>query len=247
MISIKTPAEIDLLRRAGRIVGEVLNSLEDMIRPGITTQELDVWAEKLIRSRGAKPGFKGYRGFPATLCTSVNEQVVHGMPGPRILKAGEIISVDVGVRLDGWYGDAARTYAVGQVNPEAERLMRVTREALELGVAQARPNNRISDIGHAVQTHVEAAGFSVVRDFVGHGIGRELHEAPQIPNYGEPHCGVRLKKGMVLAIEPMVNAGQYAVRVLDDKWTVVTQDGSLSSHFEYTVALLDREAEVITI
>jgi len=220
--------------------------LEDLIRPGITTKELDIWAEKLIRSRGAMPGFKGYHGFPATLCTSVNEQVVHGIPGSRVLKAGEIISVDVGVRLKGWYGDAARTYAVGRVDSETERLMRVTREALELGVAQARPDNRLSDIGHAIQTHVEAAGFSVVRDFVGHGIGRELHEAPQIPNYGEPHCGVRLKKGMVLAIEPMVNAGQFEVRVLDDKWTVVTQDGLLSSHFEYTVALSDTVAEVMT-
>ncbi len=246
MISTKTPDEIDIMRHAGKITGEVLNNLGNLIRPGITTKELDDWAEKLIRSRGAMPGFKGYQGFPATLCTSVNEQVVHGIPGPRVLKEGEIISVDVGVRLNGWYSDAARTYAVGQVDSEAERLMRVTREALELGVAQARPDNRISDIGHAVQTHVEAAGFSVVRDFVGHGIGRKLHEAPQIPNYGEPHCGVRLKEGMVLAIEPMVNAGQFEVRVLEDEWTVVTRDGSLSSHFEYTVALSDREAEVIT-
>jgi methionyl aminopeptidase len=246
VITIKTSAEIDAMRQAGRIVGEILKQLPEKIRPGITTQSLDQWAEKFIRSKGALPAFKGYQGFPATLCTSINEQVVHGIPGPRVLKDGDLLSVDVGVKLDGWYGDGAWSFPVGKVDPESERLMKVTRESLELGVAQAKPGNRLSAIGHAIQTHVEAAGFSVVRDFVGHGIGRQLHEEPQVPNYGEPDQGVRLRAGMVLAIEPMVNAGGFGVRILNDDWTVVTRDGTRSAHFEYTVALTDEHAEVIT-
>jgi len=234
------------MRQAGKIVGEVLSQLPELIRPGVTTLELDQWAEKYIRSRGGLPAFKGYQGYPATLCTSVNEQVVHGIPGSRVLKDGDLLSVDVGVKLDQWFGDGAWSYPVGNVDPETERLMRITREALEKGVAQAKPGNRISDIGHAVQKHVETAGFSVVRDYVGHGIGRALHEEPQVPNYGEPNQGVRLRAGMVLAIEPMVNAGGFQVRVLDDQWTVVTQDRSRSAHFEYTVAITNEQVEVLT-
>lgn len=247
MISLKSRAEIAKIREGGRIVAEILNGLPEVIRPGISTAELDRWAEALIRRRGALPAFKGYRGFPATLCTSVNEQVVHGIPGGRILKDGDLLSVDVGVKLDGWYSDAARTYPVGAVSPLAEKLMKVTRESLEAAIREARPGRHLSDIGHAVQRHVEAAGFSVVRDFVGHGIGRELHEDPQIPNFGEPNRGLRLKSGMVLAIEPMVNAGDFPVRVLKDQWTVVTQDQSLSAHFEHTVAVGEGEAEVLTL
>jgi methionyl aminopeptidase len=246
VISLKSAADLDAMRKSGRIVGMVLKGLEAKVRPGVSTLELDKWAEKLIRDQGAMPAFKGYRGFPGTLCTSVNEQVVHGIPGPRILKDGDIISVDVGVKLDGWYGDAAKTYAVGKISQEAERLMRVTAESLAAGLAQARSGKRLSDIGHAVQSLVEAAGFSVVREFVGHGVGRELWEDPQVPNYGEPNQGVRLKPGMVLAIEPMVNLGDYDVEVMDDHWTVVTKDHSLSAHFEHTVAILDGDLEVLT-
>lgn len=246
MISLKTPAEIEKMRAGGKIVGEILKGLREMIRPGITTAELNRWAEALIRRHKAQPAFKGYRGFPAALCTSVNEQVVHGIPGPRVLKDGDLISVDVGVKLDGWYSDGAWTYPVGTVSTSAERLMQVTRESLELAIAQVQAGIYLSNIGHTVQKHVEAAGFSVVRDFVGHGIGRELHEDPQVLNYGEPNRGPRLKAGMVLAIEPMVNAGGYPVSILKDQWTVVTQDKSLSAHFEHTVAVLDGGAEVLT-
>lgn len=246
MISLKTPAEIEKMRAGGKIVGEILKGLREMIRPGITTAELNRWAEALIRRHKAQPAFKGYRGFPAALCTSVNEQVVHGIPSPRVLKDGDLISVDVGVKLDGWYSDGAWTYPVGTVSTSAERLMQVTRESLELAIAQVQAGIYLSNIGHTVQKHVEAAGFSVVRDFVGHGIGRELHEDPQVLNYGEPNRGPRLKAGMVLAIEPMVNAGGYPVSILKDQWTVVTQDKSLSAHFEHTVAVLDGGAEVLT-
>lgn len=247
MISLKTSAEIALMRAGGKIVAEVLQGLKEHIRPGVSTADLDKWAEKLILGRKAVPAFKGYRGFPATLCTSLNGEVVHGIPsGSRVLKAGDIVSVDVGARFHEWYADAAWTYPVGEIAPAAERLLQVTRESLELGIAQAMPGKRLSDIGHAVQTHVERAGFSVVRDFVGHGIGRELHEDPQVPNFGAPGQGVKLKAGMALAIEPMVNAGGYEVRILADGWTTVTQDGSLSAHFEHTVALLDGQAEVLT-
>lgn len=246
MIALRSRAEIAQLRRAGAVVAEVLQGLAERIRPGVTTGELDRWAERLIRRRGAVPAFKGYKGFPAALCTSVNEVVVHGIPGRHILRAGDIISVDVGAAVDGWFGDAARTYAVGNVDSESERLMRVTREALERAVAQARSGARLSDVSHAVEAHVTAAGFAVVRDFVGHGIGRALHEEPQVPNYGEPGKGPRLEAGMVLAIEPMINAGGHAVRVLEDDWTVVTLDGSRSAHFENTIAVTDGEPEVLT-
>lgn len=247
MIHIRSQSEIALLRQAGRIVAEVLDGLEKLIHPGVTTHELDAWAEKLIRARKAIPSFKGYHGYPGTLCTSVNEEVVHGIPGERVLKSGDLISVDVGANFNGWHGDAARTYLVGEVDSESERLLQVTREALRLGIAQAKGGAHLSDIGHAVQKYVEAAGFSVVRDFVGHGIGHEIHEEPQVPNFGEPGRGVILRPGMVLAIEPMVNAGGFEVRISDDNWTVVTRDRSRSAHFEHTVAITDTEAEVLTV
>lgn len=235
-----------MLRRAGRMVAEVLDGLEELIRPGMTTGGLDSWAEKYIRSRKALPSFKGYQGYSGTLCTSVNEEVVHGIPGPRVLKSGDIISIDVGVNVDGWHGDGARTYPVGGVDDESQRLMRVTKEALALGIKEAQVGNHLFNIGHAIQKYVEAAGFSVVRDFVGHGIGQEIHEEPQVPNFGEPGRGVLLQSGMILAIEPMVNAGDFEVRILDDHWTVVTKDRSRSAHFEHTVAILDTGAEVLT-
>jgi methionyl aminopeptidase len=236
-----------MLRQAGQIVAEVLAGLESKIQPGVTTQTLDLWAEKLIRDKKAVPSFKGYHGFPATLCTSVNEQVVHGIPDKRVLQTGDIISVDVGVDLNGWQGDAARTYAVGEIDEPSQRLMQVTKEALAKGIAEAIVGKHLSNIGHAVQQHVEAAGFSVVRDFVGHGIGRDIHEDPQVPNFGEPNRGVILKAGMVIAIEPMVNAGAFPVRVLDDNWTVVTRDKTRSAHFEHTIVILDSGAEVLTV
>ncbi|MCK5240930.1 type I methionyl aminopeptidase [bacterium] len=247
MIYLRSRSEIGTLRQAGRIVAEVLNSLESKIRPGVTTRTLDQWAEKLIRERKATPSFKGYQGYPATLCTSVNDQVVHGIPDSRVLKSGDIISVDVGANFNGWHGDAARTYAVGEVAVIFQQLMKVTKEALEIGIAEAKVGKHLSNIGHAIQQHVEAANFSIVRDFVGHGIGREVHEDPQIPNFGKPNQGVILKAGMILAIEPMVNVGAYPVRVLDDNWTAVTQDQSRSAHFEHTIAILDSGAEVLTV
>lgn len=246
MIALRSGAEIAAMRQAGQVVGEVLRGLEALVRPGVTTAELDRWAEALIRERGGKPSFKGYHGFPATLCTSLNEEVVHGIPGSRKLRTGDLVSIDVGVCWEGWHGDAARTYPVGDIPEESARLLETTRTALQLGIQQARIGNRLSDIGHAVQRHVEASGFSVVRDFVGHGIGRELHEEPQVPNFGPPHQGVALKAGMVLAIEPMVNAGRYGVHVIRNRWTVVTDDGSRSAHFEHTVAITDTQAEVLT-
>ncbi len=246
MIALRSGAEIAAMRQAGQVVGEVLRGLEALVRPGVTTAELDRWAEALIRERGGKPSFKGYHGFPATLCTSLNEEVVHGIPGSRKLRTGDLVSIDVGVCWEGWHGDAARTYPVGDISEASARLLETTRTALQLGIQQARIGNRLSDIGHAVQRHVEASGFSVVRDFVGHGIGRELHEEPQVPNFGPPHQGVALKAGMVLAIEPMVNAGRYGVHVIRNRWTVVTDDGSRSAHFEHTVAITDTQAEVLT-
>jgi methionyl aminopeptidase len=237
MIILKTPEEVALMAKASRVVAEALEVLKQAVKPGVTTDELDRLAETEIRARGAQPAFKGYRNYPKTLCASVNEQVVHGIPSKRVLKEGDIIGLDLGAIVEGFYGDSAVTVGVGKVDDKALRLVRVTEEALALGIEQAVVGNRLSDISHAVQRHVEAAGYSVVTEFVGHGIGRQLHEEPQVPNYGKPGQGPRLQHGMVLAIEPMVNMGSAAVRVLDDRWTAVTVDGSLSAHFEHTIAV----------
>ena len=237
MIILKTPAEIEVMAAASRVVAEALEIVKEAVRSGISTDELDLIAERVIKSRGAIPAFKGYRNYPKTLCASINEQVVHGIPSKRKLKDGDIIGLDLGAIVGGFYGDSAVTVAVGRIAPEAEKLVEVTREALYLGIRQAVVGNRLTDISHAVQVYVEAAGFSVVTEFVGHGIGRQLHEEPQVPNYGKSGQGPRLQSGMVLAIEPMVNMGRSAVRVLDDRWTAVTVDGSLSAHFEHTIAI----------
>jgi methionyl aminopeptidase len=238
VIVCRSAAELERMREAGRLVGEVLTELAARVAPGVTTAELNELAEERIVRAGATPAFKGYHGYPATICASINEEVIHGIPsGRRVLNEGDVISIDVGASLDGYFGDSAVTLAVGQVSEVAATLLRVTDEALYKAIEVVRPGGRISDIGHAVQHHVEAYGFSVVREFVGHGIGQRMHEEPQVPNYGEPGRGPRLAEGMVLAIEPMVNAGKPAVKVLGDGWTAVTRDGSLSAHFEHTVAV----------
>ncbi|MCG3176417.1 MAG: Methionine aminopeptidase 1 [Candidatus Omnitrophica bacterium] len=234
------------MRRAGKIVGRLLKLMEKEARPGITTRALDKIAEDFIRSNGAEPAFKGYHGFPASICVSVNEEVVHGIPGPKALKSGDIVGVDVGVVLDGYYSDAARTFSIGEVDEESRRLIRVTREALYKGIEQAVEGNRLTDISWAVQSHAEAAGYGVVRQFVGHGIGRNLHEEPQVPNYGKPNQGPRLVVGMALAIEPMINAGTHEVEVLSDGWTVVTKDRKRSAHFEQTIFVGKNKPEIVT-
>ena len=238
MIVCRSAAELEKMRAAGRLVADVLTELGALVAPGVTTAELDVVAEERIRAAGAIPAFKGYHGYPATICASINDEVIHGIPsGRRILNEGDIVSIDVGASLDGYYGDHAVTVAVGPVSEDAAMLLRVTEESLYKAIERVRVGGRISDIGHAVQQHVEAYGLSVVREFVGHGIGQRMHEEPQVPNYGEPGRGPRLAEGMVLAIEPMVNAGKPAVKVLGDGWTAVTRDSSLSAHFEHTVAV----------
>jgi len=238
VIVCRSAAELERMRTAGRLVGEVLTQVAARVAPGVSTAELDDLAETLIAEAGAIPAFKGYHGYPATICASINEEVIHGIPsGRRVLNEGDVISVDVGASIDGYFGDSAITLAVGKVSEEAATLLRVTEEALYKAIERVRPGGRVSDIGHAVQQHVEAYGFSVVREFVGHGIGQRMHEDPQVPNYGEPGRGPRLTEGMVLAIEPMVNAGKPAVKVLADGWTAVTRDRSLSAHFEHTVAV----------
>jgi methionyl aminopeptidase len=246
VVILKSSWEIDLIRKSGRIVAEALARLTKLVEPGITTLDLDRLAEEYILKRGAKPAFKGYRGYPYSLCASVNEQVVHALPSERKLKEGDIISLDLGSIVDGYYGDAAVTVPVGQVSDEAKRLIDVTQESLRRAIDAVHPGGRLSDISHAVQAAVEAEGFSVVRLFVGHGIGRSLHEEPQIPNFGPPGHGPVLKTGMVLAIEPMVNAGSPDVMILEDRWTAVTCDGFLSAHFEHTVALTENGTEVLT-
>lgn len=247
MIVCRSAAELTKMREAGRLVGEVLTLLSAAVAPGVSTADLDALAEKTILAAGATPAFKGYHGYPATICASVNDEVIHGIPsGRRLLDEGDIISIDVGASLDGYFGDSAVTVPVGHVSEDAARLLRVTEESLYKAIEQVRPGGRISDIGHAVQQHVEAHGFSVVREFVGHGIGQQMHEEPQIPNYGEPGRGPRLAEGMVLAIEPMVNAGKPAVKVLSDGWTAVTRDRSLSAHFEHTVAVTAGEPWILT-
>jgi methionyl aminopeptidase len=246
VIVCKSPAEIEKMRAANQLVAQVLEALAAMVAPGVSTADLDAAAERSVRAAGAEPAFKGYRGYPATLCASVNQQVVHGIPNRTPLKAGDIVSLDMGVKLNGYYGDSAVTVAVGPVQDDVAKLLRVTEEALEKGIAQVKVGGRVSDIGHAIQAHVEANGFSVVREFVGHGIGASLHEEPQIANYGEPGRGPRLAEGMTLAIEPMVNMGKPAVKVLADGWTAVTKDGSLSAHFEHTVAVTKDGPLVLT-
>jgi methionyl aminopeptidase len=248
MIVCRSASELRRIKAANQLVGRVLEAVREAVVPGITTADLDALAERAIRDGGAAPAFKGYKGYPATICASLNEQVVHGIPSSKAaLKEGDIISIDLGALLDGFYGDSAVTVGVGAIAPKAVELLRVTEESLWKGIDVVRPGARISDIGHAVQKHVEAFGFSVVREFVGHGIGSELHEEPQIPNYGEPGRGPRLAEGMVLAIEPMVNAGGAAVKVLQDGWTAVTSDRSLSAHFEHTVAVTSDGVEVLTV
>ncbi len=237
MIPLKTAEEIQIMREANRIVGEVLKELKRIIRPGINTSLLDRKAEEGIRKRGAIPAFKGYRGYPAVLCVSVNEEVVHGIPGRRILREGDIVSLDLGVKYRGFYGDAAVTLPVGKISEKARKLLQTTRNALYQAIEKAIVGNYLGDISWAIQSYVEKEGFQVVRDFVGHGIGENLHEEPQIPNFGNPGTGPRLEEGMVLAIEPMVNEGTWEVKILEDGWTAVTLDGSLSAHFEHTVAV----------
>jgi methionyl aminopeptidase len=246
MIIIKSEDELQAMREAGRLVAKTHAVVAAAVRPGITTASLDALAEEYILDHGALPAFKGYNGYPSTICVSVNKEVVHGIPGARTLDEGDIASIDIGVVLNGFYGDMARTYPVGKISTEAERLLCVTEKALAKGVAAAVVGNRLSDIGHAVQGFVEAHNLSVVRDFVGHGIGRSMHEAPQIPNFGRPGRGPRLKPGMVLAIEPMVNIGGWEVIVLSDNWTVVTADRSLSAHFEDTVAVTEEGPLILT-
>lgn len=248
MIIRKSSAEIETMREAGRITARALRLVGESVRPGITTQELDRIAEETIREAGALPAFKGYHGFPATICASINGEVVHGIPSRnRTLAEGDILSVDVGAIVEGYYGDSAMTFPVGQVSDEAKRLLDATRRSLDAGIAKARPGMRLYDISSAVQTVAEAAGFSVVREYVGHGIGRSMHEEPQIPNYGPAGKGPTLQEGMVLAIEPMINAGTADVRSLDDGWTVVTVDGAYSAHFEHTVAIGPDGPIVLTV
>ena len=246
MIVKKSPAEVEKIAAAGAILVDTLSLLKGKVRPGVTTGELDAAAEAFIRSHGAEPAFKGYRGFPGSICTSPNSMVVHGIPGGYRLSRGDILSVDVGVVLDGWVADAARTFPVGSVSPIARRLLRATEGSLLAAVEQCSAGNRLGDVSHAVQAYVEGLGFSVVRSLVGHGIGREMHEDPQIPNYGAPGKGPKLEEGMVLAVEPMVTAGRDTVRMGDDHWAIYSQDGSLAAHFEFTIAIQATGPRVLT-
>jgi methionyl aminopeptidase len=246
MVILKLPDEIEKLRTSNLIVAEILSELRDRVRPGVTTGELNTFCEELSRKKRVKPAFKGYRGYPFALCTSVNGEVVHGMPSERPLVSGDILSLDFGVNYKGYYGDAAITVPVGAVSDEAKRLLKVTEAGLRDAILQVRAGNRLGDVSSAVQQQVESAGFSVVRDFVGHGIGRSLHEDPQIPNYGVRGRGIELKPGMVLAIEPMVNEGSYEVQILPDGWTVVTKDGKLSAHFEHSVAVTENGPDILS-
>ncbi|MFA9556501.1 type I methionyl aminopeptidase [Evansella sp. AB-rgal1] len=246
MIICKTQREIEIMRVAGKIVALTHQELQKHIQPGITTRELDSIAENFIRQQGAIPSFKGYNGFTGSICASVNNELVHGIPGERALKDGDIISIDIGAKFDGYHGDSAWTYPVGTITEENRKLLEVTEESLYLGLAEAKPGERLSNISHSIQVHVEEHGFSVVREYVGHGVGQELHEDPQIPHFGPPGKGPRLKPGMVLAIEPMVNAGSRHVKTLRDNWTVVTTDGKMCAHFEHTIAITDTGYEILT-
>jgi methionyl aminopeptidase len=246
MISLKSKSELNKIRKSGLIVAKTLKYLKSKVKPGITTRQLDIEAANFINKHKARAAFFGYRGYPGHICVSINEEVVHGIPGDRVLLDGDIISLDVGVELDGYFGDAAITVGVGKISVEAQRLMDVTRDALYKAIDVARKDNHLSDVSNTVQSYVEKFGFSVVRDFVGHGIGVNLHEEPQIPNFGKPGNGIRLQPGMVLAIEPMVNAGTWKVEVLDDGWTAVTKDNALSAHFEHTICITHSKAEILT-
>lgn len=246
MIVLKSARELERMRKAGWIVREAHREVQKAIRPGVTTKELDRIADRVIRKHGAVPSFKGYNGFPGSICTSVNNELVHGIPGSRVLREGDIISVDIGAQYEGYHGDSAWTYPVGRISETAQRLLRVTEESLYRGLAKAVPGARLGDISHAIQSYVEAEGFSIVREYVGHGIGHELHEEPSVPNFGPPGRGPRLKPGMTLAVEPMVNEGSRFVRTLDDNWTVVTVDGSLCAHFEHTIAITEEGYEILT-
>ncbi len=248
MVIFKSPNEINKMKLAGQIVGQVLDELAGQIVPGVSTWDLDQYAERRCKELGSKPAFKGYKGFPASLCVSVNNEVVHGIPSKkRILESGDIVGLDFGVIVDGWFGDSARTFPVGKVSKQAQQLIDTTKESLKRGIDQCRAGNHLFDIGHAVQDYVESLGYSVVKEFVGHGIGRALHEDPQVPNFGPKGKGLLLKVGMVLAIEPMINAGKPEVEILQDGWTAVTRDRSLSAHFEHTVAITERGPEVLTL
>ncbi|TKI57880.1 MULTISPECIES: type I methionyl aminopeptidase [Brevibacillus] len=246
MIILKSKAELEVMREAGRIVALTHQELAKAIKPGVTTKQLDEIAETFIRSMGAIPSFKGYGGFPGSICASVNEELVHGIPGKRALQEGDIISIDIGAQFQGYHGDSAWTYPVGMISTENQKLLRVTEESLYKGLEKAVPGGRLSDISHAIQVHAEAADFTLVREYVGHGIGQNLHEDPQVPNYGPPDRGPRLKPGMVLAIEPMVNAGERYVRTLEDNWTVVTVDRKTCAHFEHTIAITEDGYEIFT-
>ncbi|HZH59285.1 MAG TPA: type I methionyl aminopeptidase [Metabacillus sp.] len=246
MIICKTQRELDIMREAGRIVALTHKELKKHIKPGITTKELDAIAEKFIRANDAIPSFKGYNGFRGSICASVNEELVHGIPGDRVLNEGDIISIDIGAKYNGYHGDSAWTYAVGEISEDAQRLLDVTEQSLFRGLEEAKSGVRLSNISHAIQTFVEQHGFSVVREYVGHGVGQDLHEDPQIPHYGPPNKGPRLKPGMVLAIEPMVNAGTRYVKTLADDWTVVTVDGKYCAHFEHTIAITENGFEILT-
>ncbi len=246
VISIKTPEELAVLREAGKILAGIVTELKGSLKSGIKTKEVDAIAEELISARKVVPAFKGYRGFPGCVCISINNEVVHGIPSDRVVREGDIVSLDVGIVYKGYYSDTAVTVGIGKIKPEWQKLLKVTEESLNLGIEAAKVDNHLSDISHAVQKFVEANGFSVVREFVGHGIGRQLHEEPEVPNFGPPHCGPVLKEGMVLAIEPMVNLGTAYTRILEDGWTVSTQDGEPSAHFEHTIAITRKGPEIFT-
>ncbi|TYR78542.1 type I methionyl aminopeptidase [Priestia megaterium] len=246
MIICKTPREIAIMREAGRIVALTHQELKKHIQPGITTKELDAIAEKIIRQHDAIPSFKGYNGFRGSICASVNEELVHGIPGKRKLNEGDIISIDIGAKYNGYHGDSAWTYGVGKISEESQQLLDVTEQSLYKGLEQAKPGERLSNISHAIQTYAESQNFSIVREYVGHGVGQELHEDPQIPHYGPPNKGPRLRPGMVLAVEPMVNAGTRYVKTLSDNWTVVTVDGKMCAHFEHTIAITETGYEILT-
>lgn len=246
MIPLKSKEDLEMLRQSGKVLAGILRRIQEFIKAGVSTAEINRLAEELVSGQNAIAAFKGYRGFPASICTSVNEEIVHGIPGTRILKEGDIISLDLGINYKGYFSDAAVTVAVGQVGAPVKKLLEVTKRALIEGIKQAKENNRVSDISSAIQNYVEKNGFSVVRQFVGHGIGRGLHEEPEIPNFGRPHQGALLKNGMVLAIEPMVNMGTWESEILDNGWTAVTKDRSFSAHFEHTIAVTQNSAQILT-